>query len=261
MSKQTFIEKLTSRRANRKGEENVFLNLTSSLYRERKFVHILVSQRLSEIWTAKIISQYIVFLVTCWETFFRDVFVFLLKRYPNLADELKQNAKVKKILGHAPVNLLDQEEYIASIFNFQNLESLQDAFAPILGIHGNLELPAKENVFIHVKQKGWLPFDFLALFPNWIGDLDFTLQERHRIIHDANHSCTVSRKDIQRIESVLFFYLQLFGIFVSNRFQLPWIKFDITISYLKVVAATDHNLKDILISFDDLLSDDWEVLD
>ena len=227
MSNQTFIEKLISRRANRKGEENAFLNLTSNIYRERKYVHILISQKLPEVWTSMIISHYIVSLVTCWETFYRDIFVFLLKRHPDIVDKLKQNTKVNKVLGHAPINLPEQEEYIASIFNFQNLESLQEAFAPILGVKGNLELPTKEDIFVHAKGKGWLPFNLSALFPKWTNDLDFILQERHRIIHDANHSSTVSRTDIARIESVVFFYLQLFGIFVSNRFKLPWMKMDI----------------------------------
>jgi hypothetical protein len=184
-----------------------------------------------------------------------------MKRHPRLAKDFGANPKVKKLLGRRSVNPLDQEEYLASMFNFQSLESLLEAFAPILGIRGNLDVPTNEEVYIHVKDKGWLPFNFATLFPNWDHDLDFILQERHHIIHDANHSCSVSKTDIRRIELVVFFYLQLFGAFVSNRFQLPWIKIDTETSYLKLYTTMNEHLKNVLISFDDLLSDDWELLE
>jgi len=260
LARKSFIDKLSSLRANRNGDENAFLNLTSNLYTERMFVRILISQKLPEIWTRTIISHYLVSLVTCWETFFRDVFVFLLKRNPNIADELAQNPNVKRVLGHAPTTQLDQEEYIASVFNFQNLDSLLDAFGPILGEHKSLDVPTNEEVFVNSKRDGWARFSLPALFPEWKLNLDFILQERHRIIHDANHSCTVSRKDIQHLESVLFFYLQLFGIFVSNRFHLPWIKLDVSTSYLNLISSIDDNSKNIVLTFDDLLSDEWETL-
>jgi hypothetical protein len=221
LPKDPIMQKLISLRANRKGEENAFVNLIGNLYRHRKFVHDMISEKLSESQMDMVISRYVVSLVTCWETFFRDVFVFLLKRHPSISDRLRLNKKVQRSLRRAPDDPAVEEEFIANIFNFQNLDSLRDAFAPILGTIGKLELPARQDAFIHVKGKGWLPFSLSNLFPKWKDDLNFILQERHRIIHDANHSGTISRKDIQRIESVLFFYLQLFGIFVSNRFQLP----------------------------------------
>lgn len=260
MAKQTFIDKLISRRASRKGDENAFLNLVSNLYTERMLVRVLVSQKLPEIWTKLIISHYLVSLVTCWETFFRDVFVFLLNRNPGIADKFVHNTRVKKVLGRAPTTHPDQVEYIASIFNFQNLDSLLAAFGPILGEHETLDLPTKEDVFLHSKRKGWVIFNFPALFPEWKRDLDFILQERHRIIHDANHPCTVSRKDIQQLESVLFFYLQLFGILVSNRFHLPWIRLDIRTLALNLTSSMDEHLKNIVITFDDLIADDWVTL-
>ena len=214
MAKKSFIDKLNSLRANRKGEENVFANLVGSLYTERMFVHILLSQKLPEIWTRTIISNYVVSLVTCWETFFRDVFIFVLKRNPRIADELAQNAHVRKVLGRAPASQPDQAEYVASLFNFQNLDSLLEAFGPVLGEHGNLDIPTSEEVSVSSKRHGWAIFSLPTLFPGWKEDLDFILQERHRIIHDANHVCTISRKEIPGLESVLFSYLQLFGIFV-----------------------------------------------
>lgn len=261
MSNQSFIDKLATRQANRKGGENAFLNLFNNFYNERRFIHVLITQNLSNGWTSTIISHYIVFLVICWETFFRDVFVFLLKQHPSLKNELQRNARVRKAMGRTKASTLDVDEYIADMFNFQNLESLQDAFAPALGIHNGLELPTEQLTFMNVREKGWLPFDFSSLFPTWNADLDFILQERHRIIHDANHRCTVSSSDIQRIECVLFYYLQLFGIFASDRFQLPWIKFNVKVSYLEVVTISNEYYKNILISFNDLLSDDWEVME
>jgi hypothetical protein len=260
MTKMSFIEKLNSLRANRKGDENAFLNLISSLYTERMFVYVLLAQKLSENWTKTIISHYIVSLVTCWETFFRDVFVFLLKRNPSIASEHAQNARVRKALGRAPGSEPDQTEYIASLFNFQNLESLLDAFGPFFGEDGSLDLPTNEHVLVNSKRYGWSMFSLPAIFPDWKENLDFILQERHRIIHDANHSCTVSRKDIRELEAVLFFYLQLFGILVSGRFELPWIKLDITTSVLSITFGTNSDWRNIVITFDDLLSDDWETL-
>ncbi len=259
MARKPFIEKLNSLRANRNGDENVFLNFTSSLYTERMFVRIVIAEKLPEVWTKTIISHYIVSLVTCWETFFRDIFVFLLKRNPALAAQLAQNARVRKVLGRSPASEADQAEYIAGVFNFQNIDSLSEAFAPILGGHRGLDLPTREHVFVNSKARGWVKFSLPALFPEWKANLDFILQERHRIIHDANHSCTVTRRDIRQLESVLFFYLQLFGSFVSVRFDLPWIKLDVTTSYLRVAPGAKSNWRSIVITFDDLLAENWET--
>jgi len=227
---------------------------------QRRFVNILLSQKFDEAWTSTIISHYIVSLVTCWETFFRDVFVFLLKRHPNISKKVKSSNKVKKILGRFAVKKVDQEEYIASIFNFQNLKSLRNAFAPILGSAENIDKPTKQTAFMYIKNKGWFEFNLPKMFPKWTNDLDFILQERHRIIHDANHSTNVTRKDIQRIETVLFFYLQLFGIYISNRFQLPWIKLNTRISALELAAKTKIDVKNVVLTFDDLLSNEWEIV-
>jgi hypothetical protein len=261
LARPKLIDKLSALQTSREGEENACFNLVRNVSKQRAFLHELISVNKHTSWTSQIISSYIVSLVSCWETFFRDVFVFLLKRNQTFSDALKKSKTVGKVLGHLPKGIVDQEEYIAHIFNFQNLHDIEDAFSLILGPNSGLRPPAEQDTLCFVSNKGWAQFSLSKLFPDWASDLDFILQERHRIIHDANYLSVVSNKYIQRIETELFFYLQLFGIFVSNNYQLPWVKLNTDIMAMQLVTSTAENCKAIVLTLDDLLSNDWEVME
>ena len=259
MKKLHLVEKLHRLSLNRKKEEEAFLNFISNTYRYRDFVRQFIADARWNEQIEIIISQYIVSLVSIWETFFRDIFVFVVKKNPNLVDEIKKR-KPKKIKGLVAVPPQLIEEFVATIFNFQNLDSIQEALAVVLGDKNVPKRIAEEKALIAVPRKGVTSIKLDQLFPDWRNDIDRIIAERHRIIHDANHRCIVTRKEISRWETELFLYLQLLGLFISRKFQLPWIKFNTEIIAFEVSPETSAKKKAMLLTIDDLLSNDYELL-
>ena len=260
MAKTKLIEKLKLLSRNRKKEEEAFLNFVSNTYRCREFISHLIKDHRLEKHTDIVISLYLVSLVSIWETLFRDIFIFVLKRKPEFVEKInKKKLKKRTDVVSLPSELA--EEYSGYLFSFQNIESISEAYGLVVGNDNVLEQVVQQKALIAARNKGVGIFRMDKLFPKWRKDIESMLTERHRIMHDANHRCPLTRKQISRLETEMFLFLQLLGLFVSQKFQLPWIKFNRELVAFEVSSETNERLMPMLITIDDLLADDYEVLD
>jgi len=198
--------------------------------------------------------------VSIWETLFRDIFVYVIKKNPDCLDAFKkQKSKLTRNLNLIPPELA--EEFVAYLFNFQNQDSIEEVLVVLLGNQDGLKQLVQQSPLIAVRNKGITVFEMNKLFPNWRSDIDFLLAERHKIIHDANHRCSVKRKEIARLETELFLYQQLFGILFSTKYQLPWIKVDVGTKAFEITPETNEKKREVVLTIDDLLADDYETID
>jgi hypothetical protein len=258
--KPQLIEKLQSLSRNRGDGKGVFLNFISNSYRMRQYISCLISDRKNNQAIDIIISQHIISLVSIWETLFRDIFIYVVKKNPNCIEKLKiQKPKLKRNLNSIPIELA--EEFVAYLFNFQNQDSIEEALAVLLGNTNGLKQLVQQRTLIIIRHKGIASFEMDKQFPTWHNDIDFLLAERHKIIHDANHRCSVTRKEIAALETELFFYQQLLGILFSTKHKLPWIKINIDKVVFEVTSEIDERKRGVLLTINDLLADDYETVE
>lgn len=75
--------------------------------------------------------QYFVFLISCWETYFRDVFVFV-----HSVDESRITTLLSKMRTETSINInteINLSELLSKSFNFQNLNDLEEAYNGMWG--------------------------------------------------------------------------------------------------------------------------------
>jgi hypothetical protein len=93
----------------------------------RKQYSISYSKEESLLSTAN--SQYVVSLVSCWETMIRDAIVFLVHKDTNIAENAKQFVESKGVdTAKLEKQGITIGEFISKQYNFQNLEDTCRAF-------------------------------------------------------------------------------------------------------------------------------------
>lgn len=115
-------------------DENDFMltitfNLLRNLANRNNFIHSLVvkyqtEQRKLDTNLTVATGLYVCSLITCWETFFRDLFVFICNTDALIAQRLKTVTALEIPLD------LSIGEFYAGKYNFQNLNQTREALYP-----------------------------------------------------------------------------------------------------------------------------------
>lgn len=209
------------------------------------------------------ISQYIISLVGCWETYFRGTFIFLLNNdqafYQSTVQSInitQQNTAATEVsdgISHA--------ELIAQYFNFQNLHDTETAFAP-LSENGLFDTIGAYPVPFLVRSKGVVENLVLNRAFDIYKILDEVFRKRHRIVHDANYRPNITKDLIASGEALIFLFPQIFALLVATAYDLPHATFNLsdnTIQKAKL-EANDDNLIPYIFSIEDVLGE-WTVVD
>ena len=102
-------------------------NLLTNLSNRSNFIHKeLISykekDRNVDVNLQLLTGLYVCSLVTCWETFFRDLVIFICNHDKDIHDRI-----VSEHVGDIPLGLTIGEFYVRK-YNFQNLEQIRQAF-------------------------------------------------------------------------------------------------------------------------------------
>lgn len=114
------IDELLSLRESRGAIEDFSMSFLLNFAENCRLMHSLISTKDKKIDIYKTAyRQYFVFLISCWETYFRDVFVFV-----HSVDESRITTLLSKMRTETSINInteINLSELLSKSFNFQNL--------------------------------------------------------------------------------------------------------------------------------------------
>jgi hypothetical protein len=219
--KQTtkLIEELINLRNSRKSADDFSSNFLMNFYENCKLMHShLKKDEASKELVLIAHRQYFVFLVSSWETFFRDFFIYIhSKNEESISDLLKKN-NVK--YDSTSLNTITLPELLSKSFNFQNLDDIELAFNTLWGSDFFEYVCNAETGYCGIHGKITRSLCINTLFPDWHHVIKTTFNVRHKVIHDANFRPEFDIHFIQKSETIFLLVPQLVAYFLIDRFNL-----------------------------------------
>jgi hypothetical protein len=250
-SDDDFMLTITSNLLNNLGDRNNFIHKQINKYKEDN----LPFDKLFKISA----GLYICSLVTCWETFFRDLFIFIC----NFDNDIK--ARLTKLADTDLKSDLTIGEFTAGKYNFQNLEQTRQAFDFILEKQTvKLSEYFTEEVFQGVMFSGY------TLIFKWISEgillekIEETLQSafriRHRVTHDANYVIEIDPEHISEIEYIFQVIPQFFMFFFASKYSQKRLVFNTKKLFVKITNSPEPRELPYAFNPKDFMSKDWMVV-
>ena len=245
----------------------IICNLLNNLALRNNFIH-------SELRSYKIQNKkgddnlrilsglYVCSLVTCWETFFRDLFVFLCNNDKKIENHLDVSLKQKE-RNQTPSGITLGEFYTTK-YNFQNLNQLRRAFDFIFQKKTqHVSDYFSDDVFHgvifaeHAKIRKWINEGTLK------SKIDTTLQKafeiRHRVTHDANYLVNEPPTLFSDIECVFQMVPQFFASHIAKKYMQKRVVFNVNEKYVRITSAPESNEVSYAFTIDDFIATDYEV--
>ncbi len=192
--------------------------------------------------------QYYVFLVSCWETFFRDVFVYVHTQDERLTESLLE--KMKPAIDTFNDDDISLPELLSKSFNFQNINDLEEAYDEVWGKNFLKHICSTDIGPCGVNGKVSDGFVVDNLFDDWHDDIFKTFSIRHKVVHDANFRPEVDIQFIQKAEAVFLLIPQIATQRIAERFNLKRIAF-----------TKGENCVPYIFTVSEILANDWQVVE
>lgn len=206
------------------------------------------------------VGHYICDLVTCWESFFRDIFIFLCDHDPQIKTVFGTKHHGEDLQG------LTIGEYAAIRYNFQNLEVTRQAFDMAFG-----KTTTKFTQHLHER----LFFDIVFTTPSrvmqWVtntayhGIVDQTLTQafeiRHKLTHDANYSLKFDKELLADIEEVFQILPQVFMQDIASRYSMNRTVFHTKKMHFRLTDKPEINEKPYIFSAAEFMAIDWQIVE
>lgn len=203
---------------------------------------------------------YICSLITCWETFFRDLFIFISNHDSAINQRLET-----ELNSEIPLDLTVGEFY-ARKYNFQNLTQTREAFDYILQ-RETIEL---SDYFSNEVFNGLLFVEYAMIF-KWIHEgnlkkkIDETLNSafgiRHRVTHDANYLIEYDPILLAEIECVFQMIPQFFISHFAIKYSQKRIVFNKDGKYIRITDNPTEDEVPYIFNVKDFMTNDWQVVD
>lgn len=236
-------------RDSRKSIDVYNYNFLTNFYDCCKFMHLQISNKVGMPMLNTAYRQYCILLISCWETFFRDVFVLVHTKDEELLKQLVVTLKNYHEALHLKPDDISSSELVSKCFNFQNIDDLNNAFSTLIG-SDFLDYVCKQVIpSCAIKGKHTTNFSIEGLFADWREILTNGFTIRHNVVHDANYRPIFDIKMIQKVEALFLLIPQVATYFIATRFNLPLI----------CMVSGDCNFGPALFVVNDILADDWEV--
>lgn len=170
-------------------------------------------------------GQYISSLITCWETYFRDIFVYAVEQDPikksEISDFIIEKGMSKQELENAQLNLSD---YGSKQYNFQDLNDTCSALNFLLNDSKNRITEFIEGSLVDV---AFTKPNFLLYWLQEKKDISqelYTVLEqgfeiRHKVIHDANFIYKIEPHFINAFEDCMVIFPQLISILLAKKYN------------------------------------------
>jgi len=187
---------------------------------------------------------YVIGIAACIETFFRDLYFYLLKRNPSLLQRALNESNRRESanrLSRYVAEGASAEEFAASA-SFQNAETINQNVSiffstPFFDLLDQFELVCDVPSALRAGPAN------LKLPSCWQYDLGRVFSLRHEFAHDANSKTKISMEEMQRIETTALLICQITAL-------LPGIESQIIFSGKRLP---------VILLVADLISDDWEI--
>lgn len=247
--KPHIIEELTLLRETREPFEGFTFSFLRNISEHCNLMHSLISKNPDKKDLFKIAyRQYFVFLVSCWETYFRDVFVYIHSRDDKLTDSLLEKMDFKaSSYDSSDITL---PELLSKSFNFQNLNDLEEAYN---GLWGDNFLHKICNFdFAPCGLNGNIATEMIIknLIPDWRIILEEVFKIRHRVAHDANFRPEIDISLVRKAEIIFLLIPQLSSIMITTKLDLSY-------------TLTSNNESEVpyIFSIHDILAKDWVIIE
>jgi hypothetical protein len=188
---------------------------------------------------------YIIGIAACVETFFRDLYFYLLKRNPSLLSQALNESNRKEPASHLPRYLAEgvsAEEFAASQASFQNADAINRNIS-IFFSTSFFEVLDQFELICEIPSARRTGAARLKLLSCWQSDLGRIFTLRHEFAHDSNSKTLVRLEEMRSIETTALLICQVTAL-------LPGIE--------PKILASEKKLPAILL-VTDLISDDWEI--
>ncbi|PIE92729.1 hypothetical protein CO726_25120 [Bacillus fungorum] len=218
------------------------------------------------------VGLYVSSLVTCWETLFRDLFVFIVDNDNDIYDRIYSFLQEKNIeLDAVDAMDISVSEYMSKQFNFQDLaqtceafnflfdrteKKITDYFDEAINAIGAFQC-SRPNYILH-----WLQQGNIALVKKEIFDtLEEAFNIRHKVIHDGNFYMEVIPEQMAKIESCFVIFPQFITAWLAIKYnQKRMVAFEknggtvmvlttdfIENSAIKILDVSDFSAKDYIV--------------
>ena len=129
---ESFLKQINDLKASRNGVDRCYTNFILNMGRNVSFTENMLKEDVSLYDEQIVIEHSVIAMVSCWETFFRDVFIYIINEDKNARESLinKLDEDKKEVLN----NLGIFEDYFSKLYNFQNVEHIRTAFNKLLNI-------------------------------------------------------------------------------------------------------------------------------
>ena len=157
--------------------------------------------------------QYIISMITALEVFLKDKFIELIDKnkldYKNVAKRTKKFT-VEEI-GIIIEKDMSMGEIIAEYFNFQNLDSIDNAFSDLFNCNFFNELKKYRWYYTGTQNDEYIQIDgdFYPKLKHWI-DL------RHDFVHDINFQVNITDDNIHRLDSDFIVFVEIINSVIEN---------------------------------------------
>ncbi|WP_281557789.1 HEPN domain-containing protein [Thalassomonas sp. RHCl1] len=243
------VDELIALRNSRKSIDDFFSSHQINFYENCRLMHsfVLNDDNKKDLLTIAY-RQYYVFLVSCWETFFRDVFIYVHTEDENLTNRLL--GKMKPAADTFDESDIALSELLSKSFNFQNIKDLEEAYDDLWGGSFLQSICSKDAGPCGVNGQVADEFVVKNLFDDWHEIVNKTFSIRHKVVHDANYRPDVDIQFIQKAEAIFLLIPQVATHFIAEKFNLKRIAF-----------SKDGQYFPYIFTVSEILSDDWVVVE
>jgi len=233
-----------------RGDYDFILNFLRNMARVTKNIRTVTNGHPGTA-TLETKRQFVIGLVSCFETFFRDMFVYYLDNNKSVLDMYwTESHGTLGDSGEAgdPVEI-SRAELLADTINFQNMHSVDHAFRHIFVGGGTLsQRLSSHKATVSIPSRADNGLAQLALPDDWLDVFDSLLRLRHRLVHDANFAPEIPTKDLGVFELYVLWVAQFFHFVIAQTL----------VDYQIIV---DQNGIPVMLLGEDLVSDDWNLME
>ncbi|WP_123040154.1 hypothetical protein [Cohnella candidum] len=260
---ESLIRELNSLQNTRNTLEEFLQNFISNSSRYVIFMHDILAKNASKDYIMVPVSQYIASLITCWETYFRDMFVYLASTDEQFLRDVIRHNNINVEEDDLIRNELSIGEFVSKFFNFQNLEDTENAFSPLYEGNSFFKALSEYELPFVLFRKGIVThISLIELDQNWYELINTLFNIRHNIVHDANYRLELTSDFISRAESICIVLPQIVGQFVSEKYGVERPVVDIEHGTIKKIVSGDVDKKfGYVFTVQDMIAKDWIIKD
>lgn len=246
MKNKNFIRDLQLTR----GEKSVFLaNFIINFARGARLMHKILPQfKNQEPIIQEAIRNYIISIASCLETFYRDIYVYVLSLDETILERVLPDLKTKTTIADIHSLLKDGvnfSEIAASEASFQSVAEIDSFMSKLFTPKSYFEeldtysldclIPARS-----IRAK-------MELHAQWRSEFAAIFNYRHSLVHNANKSCLVDFPEIQKLEALALTVPQMTTELIAKKFPISGV--------FRMEGSP------VLFLIEDMVAEDWENSD